>query len=165
MPRFTHPVAVLGCLLLVAAACRPQSSELSSNQCRYDREVEIQIADAWRVHEEGHLASNPVAAASIYPDDVWFRWDGGRDSRSRAMMEDFYRRIYSNSRIVDIAYTSDEIIVCGDAAHEVGHYYVTSDVEGQRSTLREHYMHLWRLQPDGSWKLSRGAGSALPEES
>ena len=155
----------IACVLALPSACRDTQPQLASAGCRADAEVEAQIAGAWRLHEQGHLASDRFAAASIYTDDVWFRWDNGRDTRSRVAMEDFYTELYDAGRIVDIGYISDEIIVCGAAAHEVGHYYVTTEANGERITRREHHMALWLQQPDGSWKLSRGAGSALPEGS
>ena len=98
MTSFTRFVSSLACLLVIAA-CGPASPDAIPSQCWVDREVETRIAEAFRVHEGGHLAADPIAAASIYTDDVWFRWDAGRESRSRAGMEDFYRGLYSNSRI------------------------------------------------------------------
>lgn len=95
----------IACVLALSAACRDAPPQLASADCRADVEVEARIAEAWRLHEQGHLASDRFVAASIYTDDVWFRWDNGR----------------------------------------------------------EHHMALWRQQPDETWKLSRGAGSALPE--
>ena len=151
--------------LFLLVACDSPSTQASASQCGVDRQVEARIAEAWRLHEQGHLEADRFAAASIYTDDVWFRWDDGRETRSRVAMEDFYTELYTVGPIVDIAYMSDEILVCGDAAHEVGHYYVVTEIDGQRVTLREHHMSLWRRQPDESWKLSRGAGSTLPEES
>ena len=150
-------------VLALSAACRDAPPQLALADCRSDAEVEARIAEAWRLHEQGHLASDRFVAASIYTDDVWFRWDQGRETRSRVAMEDFYTDLYDAGRIVDIGYISDEIIVCGAAAHEVGHYHVTTEANGERITRREHHMSLWREQPDGTWKLSRGAGSALPE--
>ncbi len=164
MQKYRRRTSVgIACVLALSAACRDAPPQLASADCRADAEVEAQIAGAWRLHEQGHLASDRFAAASIYTDDVWFRWDNGRDTRSRVAMEDFYTELYDAGRIVDIGYISDEIIVCGTAAHEVGHYYVTTEVNDERTTRRDHQMSLWRQQPDGTWKLSRGAGSALPE--
>ena len=165
MIRFLYLASAFTTAMVVVAACSPPAAEVASSSCRHDPEVESQTAEALRLHVEAHLAADPVGAASLYTDDVWFRWDGGLDRRTRATMEDVYREAYTSVRYVDIGFTSDELIVCGDAAHEVGHFYETVEVDGQRSTSRHHYMVLWRLQPDGSWKVSRGAGSALPEGS
>lgn len=147
-----------------AAGCGGTGEPSIAALCGPDPAVASAIGKAWKDHVQAHLARDPVGAAAIYDDDVWWRWEGGLDLRGRSASEDAYRHSwYPQFTIVEMAYTSDEVLVCADAAHEVGRFTMVTDVGGKRDTTTDHYMILWRKQADGSWRVLRGAGSALPK--
>jgi len=158
--------AVLLCVPLLAAACGQQRVvEAAPLRCGPDPAVEAKLSSVMEGHVAAHLALDPVAAAADYTEDVWFKLDDGAQMRTRQAMEDLYRQMYETVRLVDFEHTDEEVLVCGDAAHAVGHYTETVEaVEagGERTVSRFHYMLLWRLQPDGSWKVSRGALIGAP---
>ncbi len=156
------PSISVGAALLVAA-CQQPASEAVEIRCGTDPEVEAQIAEVLRDHVAAHLARDAVGAAAAYTDDVWFRLDGAVEFRGRDAMVDVYESTYATQTYVEIEYTDVETLVCGDAAHVVGQYTETSNVNGELVSSRAQYMVLWRLQPDGSWKVSRGAVIAVPE--
>jgi uncharacterized protein (TIGR02246 family) len=132
--------------------------------CAQDAEVESQIAEVMRRHVAAHIEEDAIAAAADYTDDVWFMLDDGAELRSRETVVEFYEELHRTTQTVDLVYTDVETTVCGDAAHAVGHYSHTIEVDGQQSTSRAQYMVLWRRQPDGSWKLSRGAAITIAAE-
>ena len=136
----------------------------AESACRKDSAVEARIGEALKVHVEGHLAQDPLLATSIYMDDFWFRGDNGFDLRTRSAFETFYTELYKNSQHVDQTYASDEILVCGDVAIDIGSVSSIAVIDGQQTTTRDHYLAVWLRQPDGSWKLSRATMSALPEQ-
>lgn len=156
-------VALLVVSLIGTAACGPTADEVSSATCHPDASVANAIDSALARHVAGHLAGDPVAAAAIYTPDLWLRWEGGLEVRGRDAAVEIYRELYKQARVVDMAYASDETLVCADAAHQVGHYFMTTEAGGQRATTRDVYTVLWRRQPDGSWLLARGAGSSLKD--
>ena len=156
-------IGIAACATIVAAACQQPSAEVQEIRCGSDPAVEAKIANALLSHVAAHLEGDPVSAAAIYTDDVWFQLDDGAELRSRETMVGVYEATYTTQRYVDIVYTDVETTVCGDAAHAVGHYSETSEVGDERITSRAQYMVLWRLQSDGSWKVSRGAVIAIPE--
>ena len=133
-------------------------------RCETDPAVEARIADALRAHVAAHLEGDAEGAAAIYTDDVWFQLDAGAELRSRETVIAAYEAAYSTMSYVDIVYTDVETTVCGDAAHAVGHYTETAEVGDEQITSRAQYMVLWRLQPDGSWKVARGAVITIPED-
>lgn len=146
----------------MAAACQQTRSGMAPVSCAADAAVEAKLDEVMAGHVAAHYAQDPVAAAADYTEDVWFRGDDGMELRTRAAMVTLYQQMYETTRLVDFSHSHEEVIVCGDAAHAVGHYTETVETEGEQTTTRYNYMLLWRLQPDGSWKMSRGALVAVP---
>ncbi|HUF69553.1 MAG TPA: nuclear transport factor 2 family protein [Longimicrobiales bacterium] len=124
--------------------------------------MEAKINEIMDGHVAAHYAQDAVAAAGDYAEDVWFMSDDGVELRTRAVMVSLYEQMYQTIRLVDLTYSPEEVVVCADAAHAVGHYTETIETDGQQSTTRYNYMLFWRLQPDGSWKVSRGTLVAVP---
>lgn len=153
-----RPLALVA--VTAAAACGPKQQTVPL--CAPAPAVEAELAAILQAHVDGHLASDPVAAAALYAPDVRLVLDGGVEVRTRASMETVYAQLYATTPIVALEYTDEEVTVCGDAAHVVGHYVQTVDADGERVTTRARYMVLWRRQSYGAWKLARGAVVGLP---
>ena len=117
------------CSLVAAVACEPSQPEVQAMRCEADPTVEARIADAQEIHVAAHLRADAEGAAAIYTDDVWFQLDGGAELRSRETVIAAYEDAYSTLRYMDIVYTDVETTVCGDAAHAVGHYSETFELE------------------------------------
>jgi uncharacterized protein (TIGR02246 family) len=131
-------------------------------RCGPDPVIEATLNDIMASHVAAHYAQDAVAAAGDYAEDVWFIGDDGMDLRTRDVMVSLYEQMYQGIRLVDFTHSPEEVVVCADAAHSVGHYTETAETDGQQSTTRYNYMLLWRLQPDGSWKIWRGTFVAVP---
>lgn len=162
MPRsdLRSPAVLLG--LTIAVACQQPTSEVESAQCGSDPVVEATLSGIMKGHVAAHYAQDAVAAAGDYAEDVWFIGDDGMELRTRAAMVSLYEQMYQTVRLVDFTHSPEEVVVCADAAHAVGHYIETLETDGRQSTTRYNYMLFWRLQPDGSWKVSRGTFVAVP---
>lgn len=154
------PALLLG--LSTAVACQQAAPEAAAVRCGADPAVEARINEIMDGHVAAHYAQDAVAAAADYAEDVWFIGDDGMELRTREAMVSLYEQMYQTTRLVDFTHSPAEVVVCADAAHAVGHYTETIEADGQPSTTRYNYMLFWRLQPDGSWEVSRGAFVALP---
>lgn len=154
------PALLLG--FAIAVACQQAPPEVEAVRCGSDPAVEAQINEIMDGHVAAHYAQDAVAAAGDYAEDVWFIGDDGMELRTRDAMVSLYEQMYQATRLVDFTYSPEEVVVCADAAHAVGHYTETIETDGQQSTIRYNYMLFWRLQPDGTWKVSRGTFVAVP---
>jgi uncharacterized protein (TIGR02246 family) len=163
MSRPGTGAAVLLCSVVALAACQQPAAEAGAMRCGPDPAVAALLGETMQRHVQAHLAQDAEAAASDYTDDVWFRMDGGVELRGRQTMVDLYTEMYRTTRLVSFEGEDDETLVCADAAHVVGGYTEVTETDGVQTTSRYQYMLLWRLQPDGSWKVSRGTMVTVPE--
>jgi len=147
--------------LTAAVACQP-GAERKAVRCAPDPVVEAKLNEIMDGHVAAHYAQDAGAAAAAYTEDVWFIGDDGMELRTRDAMVSLYGQMYETIRLVDFTHSPEEVVVCADAAHTVGHYTETIETNGQQSTTRYNYMLFWRLQSDGSWKVSRGSFVAVP---
>lgn len=146
----------------IVFACQQPASEIEAVHCGPDPVIEAKINEIMEAHVAAHYAQDAVAAAGAYAEDVWFIGDDGMELRTRDVMVALYEQMYQTVRLVDLTHFPEEVVVCADAAHSVGNYTETTGTDGQQSTTRYNYMLFWRLQPDGSWKISRGTFVAVP---
>ncbi len=78
--------------------------------------------------------------------------------RGRQAVQAVFQGLLGMGRVVEAAFTMDEIFVDGDTAYESGSNMIT--LEGAtRVTLRGRYVTIWRRQPDGSWQVFRDIGN------
>lgn len=154
--------AALLCSVVTLAACQQPAAEAAASRCGPDPAVAAILDETMQRHVQAHLAQDAAAAASDYTEDVWFRMDGGVELRGRQTMVDLYNEMYQTTRLVSFEGEDEETLVCGDAAHVVGGYTEVTETGGGQATSRYQYMLLWRMQPDGTWKVSRGTMVAVP---
>ena len=75
--------------------------------------------------------------------------------RGREEIERYFRRLFSVSRF-RFVFTSSKIEVCGEVAFERVEYEVAAWGTAGGPEVRDvgKGLHVYRLQPDGSWKLA-----------
>ena len=155
----SHSRELLASAALVAGACAPASTPAT---CGEDPAVRAAIATAWAAHVDGHLRQDAEVAAAVYTDDVWMRWEGGLDLRGREAARAHYANLYGTMRITALAYTSDEVLACGDVAHETGRFDEAYETTEGPATYRGHYKEMWKRGEDGTWRVHQAAGGSLP---
>jgi len=163
--QINSPLTAVILTLFIAAGCQPRPAGQLMDHCVQSLAVEAEIADVLQRHVQAHLNADPIGAADMYTDDVRIMYNT-IEINSKNTMVNAYQEAYKGGTYTEVAYLDDETLVCGDAAHSVGHNLNTmeSKADGTRRTERQQYMLLWRQQSDGSWKMARGAAMTIPED-
>ena len=142
-------------LVLVTSGCRPSTPGAPTAA-----ELGVELDRQWQVYVEGARTEDPVVALSAWAEDmVLFSDPGGaeeivgRESYA-ALMESAFPAL----SVVDLETTRRELLVLSPtAALETGRWSETYafDATGDTATFFGAYSALWRLDPDGEWRILR----------
>jgi uncharacterized protein (TIGR02246 family) len=106
------------------------------------------------------LANDVPALAAMWSDDAVFVNVGMPTIRGKASIDSLIQSMHSAARVTELTVQIDELAVSGDAAYLLGTYSETlTPTSGPAQRVTGRYLHVWRRQPDGSWKLARAIGA------
>jgi ketosteroid isomerase-like protein len=98
-----------------------------------------------------------AAVAAFYAADLLLLAPGQPPLRGAAATAALLRDLAPDRRPVEATLSTLDVTVSGDLAVESGTYLWRTHAKGAaEATERGRYLHAWRRQPDGTWKLSRG---------
>jgi uncharacterized protein (TIGR02246 family) len=106
------------------------------------------------------LANDAAAVSAFWTDDAVFMNAGMPTLRGRTSIDSLIQGMHSSVRVTELAVQIDELTVSGDAAYLLGTYNETlMPASGAPQRVSGRYLHVWRRQADGSWKLARAVGA------
>jgi len=113
---------------------------------------------------EGVETGNTQQVFELFSDSAFVLSNGGRVAHGSEAIERMWRPgTDSGFRLKDIEVL--ELHASGDVAYEIHAYYWGMVTEGEETTWHKtKNVHIWRLQPDGSWKLHVDIWNSTPED-
>ena len=102
------------------------------------------------------LRNDGAAAVDVLAEDYVSMETPGRPVRGRALVRAKLDTLAKYGRVTDVDYPADGFDVSGDLAVKYGRYRLTYVPNGKSpETQSGDYMHVWRRQADGTWRLAR----------
>jgi len=147
-------IAILICLAAFALA------DDSGKEIRADRARLLQtITDFYDAIENG----DHERGIALFWDDATMMPDEWTVIRGKDKIAESIRRGKNTVfRLRDI--TRLELTISGDLAYTVNEYYYTYHNRGDEPNWKKtKNVHIWRRQPDGSWKLQVDIWNGTPE--
>lgn len=100
-------------------------------------------------------ADTTSIAAPYTPTAVFVSIDG-TPTRGRAQIEQLYRdRFAKSGPALESRIESQQVVLGGDFAYELGHGAITRREKGEKVTDWARFLTVWQRQPDGDWKIFR----------
>lgn len=142
---------------VLAGACVTRESGREGSEPQYDPAADRTAVEAVREAERAAAEAGDVEAfvALLSPDIMVMPPNdvavSGRDA-ARTWLADFMEAF----TVSFSSYTTDDVVVDGDLAVErySGVWTVTPKGEGDALTERVKGLHVYRRQPDGSWRMT-----------
>lgn len=151
-PRRALALAALLALLSIGAADDPDAAARSAVRAALDR---------WSA---AFNARDPAGSCALFAPDLIATFPGGPDRDYGAMCRQLTAVVRDRTRSLRYSFELEEIVVRGDLAVVRLVWTLRSrDATADRETVEhERGVDVFRLQPDGSWRISRSM--AYPEE-
>ena len=111
----------------------------------------------------GAVKDNDITAVrdAWVSDPVWMQ-PGIPTVRGRAAFDEYIRARFRNRHVTDVSITVDDLSVSGNLASVIALFAETFQTASGPQTVRGRFLVVWSRQPDGRWKLARGAGLDAP---
>ena len=122
----------------------PQSCTLSARE-------RAGIDRARQARADALLAGDPVAAASVAPDDGVILPAGGPVQKGRLALLEFFRTRTQPGLLKHVDIRSTEVLGCGPYAYDWGHFRWETTAGARDSTK---YLWVWRHEADDRWRLA-----------
>ena len=148
--------APLSACLVVVMAC--SSGPSSSDEGAGGDSVAV-LAAIDRYAQAGR--TNDLAAMTgAWTDDAVYVNAGTPTIRGRTAVDSVIRNFHTTMSVTALDVDIDELSVSGDAAYAMGTFRETlRGANGDTLSMAGRFLHIWRRQPDGTWKLARAFGS------
>jgi uncharacterized protein (TIGR02246 family) len=106
--------------------------------------------------------NDAATLAAVWATDGVYMGEGTPTLRGRSELEAFLRGAFKSAR-VDFNVTVDDVEAGQDMASVTGTFAETLHAHQKPpQSVAGRYLLVFRRQPDGSWKISRGMGTDMP---
>jgi ketosteroid isomerase-like protein len=126
------------------SAQSPQSCTLSARE-------RAGIDTARQARADALLAGDPVAAASVAPDDGVILPAGGPVQRGRPALLEFFKSRTQPGLLKHVEIRPVEVLGCGRFAYDWGRFRWETTAGARDSTK---YLWVWRHEADDRWRLA-----------
>jgi ketosteroid isomerase-like protein len=117
------------------------------------------ISAAWRSHIDAAKRKDLAGVIAIYADSILYVVPGMEPVRGRAAVESMEASGLSSADVLNAQHTLESLYVAGNTAYEIGTIAGPVQLHGQAArTVTFHYMAMWELQSDGSWRIRQFSG-------
>ncbi len=144
--RSTVVLVVLVSVLLLA--CQPQAPpDTRAADEQAIRDTYAECLKASQAKDLERVLSCWADDGSVFPPNAPI-------ATGKEAIRPFYSELYTNPGFaLSSQQTKVEVSHAGDLAYDVGAYELTlNDPQGKPVTDRGKFVHVWKKQPDGSWK-------------
>lgn len=152
------PRTVQAAGLLILAACAPAAEPPATSAAD-----SVAVADAIQRYIEVSRANDLAGILATWGDDIWYVNTGSPTMRGRAALDSMVTAVHATMQVTRLDVTTEEVVVSGDLAYARGSYRETLAGAQDTLDLSGRFLHIWRRQPGGEWKLAGGFGTDLPE--
>ena len=138
---------------LLAAATQAEPPSEKDNTLQVRRAIESLNARYLDYAKQGSAAG----LASLYNEEGTLLQVSGKIIRGRKAIGRFMEAQFKElGTLIQGTLATRDVFVLGGIAYETGSYRLTYGREGQPGpTLEGSYVHVWKLQPTGAWKIYR----------
>ena len=106
--------------------------------------------------------NDAAAMAAVWANDGVYMGEGTPTMRGRSELEVFLKAAFDSAR-VDFTVTVDDVDAGQEMASVTGTFAETLHVQQKPAqSVAGRYLLVFRRQPDGAWKISRGMGTDMP---
>ncbi len=143
-----HRLSALALFPLIAAACAPAA----------DVEADRAAIEAVREAEGAAFsAENIYAVMDVVTDDIVFMSPNEPIVSGKEAFREWANGFFAMFSVTIDSYETNEIELAGDLAYEryTGHWTVTPKDGSDAVDETIKGIHIFRRQPDGSWKIAR----------
>ena len=149
VPHLTAAILVLSCS--TAALAQGTSTTRDS------------VAAAMRAYLEAIRSNDARTVASWWTDDAAYVHRSAPTIRGRVALESLLRSFFAATPVTAVSEHTEEILVDGNVAIQMGTYSETTQAADSRAFTEEgRYVFVWRRQPQGGWKIARAMATDLP---
>ncbi len=162
-PRGLSALAML--LALTACQTRPageaQFGGAVTTTAEDLAEVRATIEAAEKQWSAAYLAGDAAGIANLYAENAASIPAAGEWNRGRAGIAKDMQAQFDTVTVTAREDITEEVILAGDHAFEVGHYSWTgtSKKSGAALSGKGRYVVLWRKGADGTWRIYRDMGT------
>ena len=131
--------------------------------CAEPVKEEMDVAQVRQAIEEANLKfgaamrqGDAAALAALYTEDATILPPNSEMVQGTPGIQEFWQAAIQMG-VKDAVLTTVDVMGAGELAYEIGKYAMTIQPEGQEPVENMgKYVHVWKLQDDGSWKLHVG---------
>jgi ketosteroid isomerase-like protein len=147
--RHTRPIVLLA-VAAAAAACAPKATPV-------DTSADVAAIKTMQDHELAMVGSGNVdSAVTPYTSDVLIMPPGEAAIMGTAALRSWFENFTKDNTIAG-SYSTNDVEVSGDlgVVHYIGTLTVTPKKGGPAMTETIKGIHVYKRQPDGSWKIAQ----------
>jgi ketosteroid isomerase-like protein len=139
--------------ILVAATlgCAPGSNP-STDEAAAEAAARAALEQAQELYRTAALSGDVDLLLSLYMADAVFMAPNMEPLRGQPAIRDFAEAMFADGGFAAFTYDSHDLQIRGDVAVDVSTYSLTT-AGAQSSSDRGSDIHIWRRQPDSSWKI------------
>ena len=170
MSHARHPRSYFIMLLVLAAACstgeRTPASEQPAVASTDTAAVRRAIDSAGAQIDSAILRPDMAGITKYLANDYISLEEPGRLVQGRDAYRADLDKMAAAGKWTAIEYRRDGLDISGDLAVEYGRFSMTYVPTGKTpSPAGGNYIHVWRRQPDGSWRTIRDISNFAPQRS
>ena len=156
MLRLSLPLLALAVIAVGCASAPPVA------QGEFDPEsARAQIEATNRVFSEGFRAGDADRIAALYTDDARFLEPDAEVRVGREAIRAYWQA--SLAFITDMTLTTRSLGGTREMLVETGEVDTTIETEGGAFVQRDKYVNVWRLQPDGTYRIAVDMWNGRPD--
>ena len=154
----SRAVSLLGPILgLALAACSQAPSQAPSPDAAAAMQIHEAGTKIWAAfagHDAGGILSH-------YAEDAVILRSGAEAVRGKAAIAALLTEEFKQFNVKDVDGRISEVVASGNLGVETGTYDMTLImINGTPVSERGKYLHVWRREPDGAWKVIRYSPSS-----
>ena len=154
LPRRIASAGGLALSLLVVACCQPGSTPVPPAHDIIQDEAQIRAAAArlWA----GVAGNDAASVLAEYSDDAMLLGTGMATVRGKSAIAEQLAGLFTAVSFREVVGTVTDVMVSGDLGVETGTYsWTIVPASGAPGPDVGKYVHVWRRQGDGTWKVVR----------